>query len=226
VDTRQKNFNVTRKIVERIAGVNPNAFPVLQRLENYVSASRRSTNWRELYTQELGFTLEQTDTAGKLWTEFQLKDRTPTSLYDGIPEVISALGKFPNGIVSQNSQSNISRVLEDNGVLAYFRCIIGYEEVDLRKQKPEPDGLLLCMERLTEFRRGCVLYIGDHESDFQCARNANEVLQRNRARVKVISIGVVYSFHNDHSDREIRPDYTAKSVNDVVDIVHGLQETT
>jgi N-acetyl-D-muramate 6-phosphate phosphatase len=224
VDTRQKNFNVTRKIVGKTAGVEPGTFPVLQVLETYTTAARRSTNWRELYTRELGFTHEKTDEAGKLWTEFQLNDDTPTPLYDGIRELICSLGQFPSGIVSQNSRSNITRVLEKNGLLSYFRCIVGYEEVDLRKQKPEPDGLLLCIERLTSLHPGHVLYIGDHETDIQCARNANDVLQGNNAGFKVVSVGAAYSRYDGAGKWGVAPDYSAKSVRDVLEIVHGFEE--
>jgi HAD superfamily hydrolase (TIGR01549 family) len=223
VDTRQKNLNVTKGIVERIARVDPNEFRALRTLDSYNLTIKRSTNWNELYKQEFGFTDEQTDTAGRMWTEYQLKDNTPTPFYNGIHDVLYALRNFRNGIVSQNSQSGITRVLKENNLLQFFRLIVGYEEVNLRRQKPEPDGLLMCIEKLTQMSPGYVFYIGDHETDVKCARNANSVLKRNESSVKVISIGALYCSDADASHWDIKPDYEAKSAKNVLDIVSTFQ---
>ena len=218
VDTRLKNLNVIRKILERV-GADPNQFAVLQSAENFDLANKQSRNWRELYAREFGFDDEQTDVVGRMWTEFQLLDDTPVQFFKGIPEVIQSLGDFLQGIVSQNSKSDIARNLEANDLLRPFRSIIGYEEVSLRKQKPEPDGLLNCIEKLTEYRSGDVIYIGDHESDVQCVLNANRELQRNHIDVAVISIGALYGSGNLVSDWSVKPDHKAESVQDIIDIV-------
>jgi HAD superfamily hydrolase (TIGR01549 family) len=223
VDTRRKNLNVTRTIVEKITGVDSNKFPALQTLENYGLVIKKSANWNELYKQEFAFTDEQIDSAGRSWTEYQLKDNTPTPFYDGIKEVISALRRFPNGIVSQNSQESITRTLKDNNLLQYFGSIVGYEEVELRRQKPEPDGLLMCVEKLTELSAGLVFYIGDHETDVKCASNANHVLKKNESSVKIISIGALYCSGDDASDWGSRPDYKAKSAKNIIEIVSTFQ---
>ena len=222
VDTRQKNLNVTRQIVERVAGVDPLTLDALQSLERYSQVNRRSRNWRELYTGEFGFTEEQTDTAGKLWAEYQLKDTTPTPAYVGIHEAVSLLQGFRNGIVSQNSQSTISQVLQENDLLRFFGLIVGYEEVGLRRQKPDPEGLLMCIDRLAGSRTGCVLYIGDHATDIECARNANRVLHRNGIDLQVVSIGVSYSSDGDTPRWSIRPDYEARTVKELTNIVQNL----
>ena len=223
VDTRRKNLNVTRRIVEKITGVDSNKFPALQTLENYGLVIKKSANWNELYKQEFAFTDEQIDSAGRSWTDYQLKDNTPTPFYDGIKEVISALRKFPNGIVSQNSQKSITRTLKDNNLLQYFGSIVGYEEVDLRKQKPEPDGLLMCVEKLTELTPGLVFYIGDHETDVKCVTNANDVLKKNESNVKIISIGALYCSDDEASDWSVKPDYEAKRAGDIIDMMSTFQ---
>ena len=66
---------------------------------------------------------------------------------------------FSHGIVSQNSKNSISTTIDEKGLLSHFRYIVGYEEVDLRKQKPAPDGLLLCIQKLSNSDHGCVFYI-------------------------------------------------------------------
>ena len=218
VDTRHKNLNVTREIVESF-GVDPNDYTALQSLENYEQANKSSRNWRELYRREFGFTDKQTDDAGGLWTDYQLEDDTPVPFYDGIQDVVLALQNFLQGIVSQNSKRDIARTLEAGELLPHFKSIVGYEEVHLRKQKPEPDGLLTCLERLTGFRPGYVLYIGDHETDVLCALNANLELQRNHSGVRVMSIGALYGSGNFVSDWSVKPDHKAESVEDIIDIV-------
>jgi beta-phosphoglucomutase-like phosphatase (HAD superfamily) len=141
VDTRHKNLNVTRNIIESIIETDAKEFFALRSLENYSLANRRASNWRELYRQELNLTEKQTDKAGQLWTAYQLNDKTDVTFYEGIKAVISNLSKFPHGIVSQNSRSGIMQNLEKKQLLPFFKYIVGYEEVDLKKQKPEPDGL-------------------------------------------------------------------------------------
>ena len=165
-----------------------------------------------------GFTDEQTDGVGRAWTEYQLRDSTPTSLFNGIQEVIRALRVVRHGIVSQNSRSAISHVLKEKDFLQYFGCIVGYEEVEPRRQKAEPDGLLLCIENLKGPNANRVLYIGDHETDARCAFNANGVLQRNRSTVRVVSVGALYSSETDASDWGVKPDYEARTVYDFVKI--------
>ncbi len=218
VDTRHKNLNVTRRIVEVISGNDWKKYPALATVETYTYANKTSTNWRDFYTKEFGFTNDQTDNAGKAWTEYQLRDSTPTPVLAGVHEALRALGALRHGIVSQNSRDTITQVLSANNLMQYFGFIVGYEEVDLRRQKPEPDGLLLCIEKLNGVQAGCVLYVGDHETDARCAFNANEVLRSNGSEVRVVSVGALYSAHTDTSDWEIKPDYEARTPHDVVKI--------
>ncbi len=223
VDTRHKNLNVTRNIVESIIETDAEDFPVLRSLENYNLANRRRSNWRELYRFEFNFSESQIDEAGKMWTAYQLSDDTEVNFYEGIEEVIGKLAEFPHGIVSQNSRSNIKRHLEKNHLLRFFKNIVGYEEVDLKKQKPEPDGLLSCIEKLSSFESGFVCYIGDHETDVQCARRGNRVLLENKVNVRIFSIGACYDSGTDASTWDVRPDYEAQKVEDILDIVDHIK---
>jgi HAD superfamily hydrolase (TIGR01549 family) len=224
VDTRHKNLNVTRKIVESIIETDAEAFPVLRSLDNYNLANRKRSNWRELYRSEFNFSESQIDAAGQMWTAYQLSDDTEVTIYDGIGKVIRELADFPHGIVSQNSSSNIKRYLEKNRLLSFFKTIVGYEEVDLKKQKPEPDGLLSCIEKLSSFESGFVCYIGDHETDVQCAHRANRVLKENDVDVRIISIGACYDSGTDVSTWNVRPDYAAQKVREILDIVDQIKK--
>jgi len=140
VDTRAKNFNVTKKIMRRLTGKSSEKYPALQSLVQYVRAARGAENWRALYRNEFGMTESEIDQAGALWTEYQLDDHSEIALFDGIEEAIQSLSGYPNFIFSQNSRTNISRELEGKGLLRCFIDIVGYEEVASAHQKPAPDG--------------------------------------------------------------------------------------
>jgi HAD superfamily hydrolase (TIGR01549 family) len=222
VDTRHKNLNVTKNIMQSITETDVLEFPALRSLEGYYLANRRASNWRELYRKEFNLTEKQIDEAGRLWTEYQLNDDTKVDFYEGIEAVICDLAEFPHGIVSQNSSSSITQHLEKKKLLPYFKHIVGYEEVDLKKQKPEPDGLLSCIEKLSMPVAGCVCYIGDHETDVQCVRAANRKLQEENANVQIFSIGACYDSGPNTSTWNFRPDYEVQKVEDILKIVEHI----
>jgi HAD superfamily hydrolase (TIGR01549 family) len=182
VDTRVKNFNVTKRIMHHLLGVKSGGFAALQSLEQYVDATRKAKNWRELYSNEFGMTEDEIDETGRLWTEFQLSDDSETTLFEGIDEVIRSLSGYPNLIFSQNSRSNIAQVLEGKDLQRCFVDIIGYEEVASGKQKPAPDGLLLCISKLRAPLCEHLFFIGDHETDTLCGYNANVELRERKVR--------------------------------------------
>ncbi len=226
VDTRQKNLNVTRKIIKSLFNSRSSVFPALQTLEKYTSATRKVSNWREFYRQELNLSEEQIDEAGRMWTSYQLTDNTDAAIFEGIDTVIAELAEFPQGIVSQNSKSSISRNLMKLQMLPFFKYIVGYEEVELKKQKPEPDGLLSCLKKMAVSGCDSVCYIGDHQTDVLCVQAANRVLQSNGARMKIFSIAACYESGTDTSAWRIRPDYEARRTTDILDIVDRLNSNS
>jgi HAD superfamily hydrolase (TIGR01549 family) len=222
VDTRLKNYKVTRKIIEDVTGKNADDFPFLASLEGYLNSNSLSPSWRYLYRHELGLSEEQTDIIGRLWTDYQRNDQTPVSYFPGIGSVLETLQDLPQGIVSQNSRESISKALQQAGWLKYFKDILGYEEVNIRKQKPHPDGLLSCLELMGGMQPGVVLSIGDHETDIQASRNANIYFEENQLGIQVVSVWAAYGSFGDHSTWKINPDYVAKKTEEILDIIHGL----
>lgn len=216
-DTRQKNLIVTRSIIKDISRINPDDISILKDVEKYHRATMKTSNWRKLYQEEFLLSEEQINEAGSLWTEYQLSDNTPVMVFDGIKQGISALENIPQGIVSQNSKSNVSHHLEKEDLIKYFGFIVGYEQVEIEKQKPEPDGLIICIEELIDLKSGVIFYIGDHESDFECAINANSILQS--TDLQIFSIGAFYGSDIDKSDWRVKPDYEALKVQDVFNII-------
>ncbi len=222
VDTRLKNYNVTKKIIKDITGCDPTKFPVLQSVGKYVLANYISENWREMYRREFSFNEDQIDYAGKLWTPYQLNDRTPVPFINGIPEVIQTLKTFPQGIVSQNSKNGIIQQLGNNHLTEFFSCIIGYEEIGLNKQKPEPDGLLLCIEKLTSSHSGYIVYIGDHETDMICAHKASQRIQNSKPGLNLFTIGAFYGFFTNDSSWSFKPDFIIKKPEDIIKVIHKI----
>ena len=217
VDSRQKNLNVTRKIIEKVSGKETGTFSLLQSMETYQKVTMEMMNWREFYRDQFQLTEDQIDEAGGLWTKFQLSDETPVTVDRGIHEVISSAGEFPQGIVSQNSKSNVMRQLEMENLSRHFSSIIGYEEVGFNNQKPHPEGLLKCMEQLFDMREGNLFYIGDHETDILCARNTNEALKDSGKNLNVITIGALYGTGTQTDNWSVQPDYVAQTVGDLLE---------
>jgi phosphoglycolate phosphatase-like HAD superfamily hydrolase len=157
-----------------------------------------------------------------MWTGYQLEDQTPIPLIDGVEETVKSLQSFPQGIVSQNSREIINQFLKESDLISYFNTIIGYEEVDLSRQKPHPDGLLMCIEKLTDSKPGVVIYIGDHETDARCAVNANEIIGNDKQDIRIVSVGAFYGFKVETSDWSVLPDYQIQRAGDIIDVINNL----
>jgi HAD superfamily hydrolase (TIGR01549 family) len=225
VDTRQKNMNVNRQIVGAITGQPWQRFSVLESVAAYDTAQQSFANWREFYRRGIGLTEDEIDRAGAMWTELQLIDTTPASCFEGIGAALDRLqGAAVHGIVSQNSRQNIEEMLAVVGLLHYFEHIVGYEEVGTQRQKPAPDGLLMCIERLTNSTAGTVLYVGDHETDVRCGRRANRALAERQIRQHVVTVGAFFESEGSDGSWSVRPDYRASSPADIVTIVEELRK--
>ena len=85
--------------------------------------------------------------------------------------------------------TNTRNSLTHNNAESYFNAIIGYEEVDFLKQKPDPGVLLKCSTHLgLHTMSGTILFIGDYQTDAHCAFNINHSLGWER----IVSIGASY----------------------------------
>jgi len=229
VDSCAKNLAITRAILRRVADGDPERFPILASLDAYRRATRQVANWRELYAGEFGLDEERIDAAGELWTEYQHRDRTETPVFDGVPEVLADLEEFPHGILSQNSRSHIRDHLGSRGLLSRFGAVVGYEEVGLRRQKPDPHGLFLCYEQLERRARpstadtvespDVVVYVGDHETDARCAAAANEHYRREGVPVRVVSVGAFYGLRADTSRWAVTPDFAVEDPREVATLL-------
>ncbi|MCK4894709.1 MAG: HAD family hydrolase [Calditrichia bacterium] len=219
VDSHEKNYNVTKKIVEMVTRQSPQSFPILESINEYQSGLRNSTNWRDFYQNYFSFTNEKTDYAGSLWSECQLSDSTPVPVFEGIPQLLMELDNTVHAIISQNARDLINKILEENKLQKYFDFIVGYEEVGIRNQKPDPTGLITSMEKIEKPVSGKYVYIGDHETDVKFASNANSYLNANSIDAKVISVAAHLQSQCDEYPWSITPDFQAHSVLELKDIL-------
>lgn len=224
-DTRHRNFAGNRRIFTDLTGRPADEVAVLRSFEAYEEAWQGVANWRDFYRVHLGLVEEMVDAAGRLWAEVQRQDPEPAPLIDGVAEALAELAHLPHGIVSQNDRIHIERTLDAGEVGHRFTVVIGYAEVGMERQKPAPDGLLASIERLTASRPGLVLYVGDHPTDVETARNADRELARNGSPVRVESVVARFpgidgspAAQTVGHDGSPAPDHVAHHPRDVVEI--------
>jgi HAD superfamily hydrolase (TIGR01549 family) len=221
-DTRRRNFNVVRRLFAENIERSIDAIPALASADAYDTVNRRYSNWRELYAREFGFSEDETDRLGRMWSQYQLQDDTPAEIFEGIGEVLAELNGAGHGIVSMNAREQIVRTLEGARLLGHFRVIVGYDEVHIKRQKPEPDGVLACLEQLTALAPGRALYVGDHETDVRCARNTQQALARRGVAIEVVSVAACFGGHAGPSGWTQQPDHVARTPREVVEIAQRL----
>lgn len=226
VDTRHRNLAVTREIVERVSGRPASEYPELASVDRYERLDRRVANWRELYREAFDFTVEQTDRAGLLWTEHQLRSDVPTPLFPGVADAVARAPDVPQGIVSLNARENIEAVLERRGLRRHFRAVVGYAEVDLQRQKPAPDGLFRCLDAIAPDAAGTVLYVGDHPTDVRCAEAANRSLRVQGRNLRVVTVAARFRPSTDVSRWSPPPDHVVREPAEVAELAHATARGT
>ena len=222
VDSRRRNYNVVCRIMTEVTRRPLEDVPALRSWQVYDQVNRSYGNWRDLYRQEFGFSEEETDRVGRMWTRYQMEDATPAAVFDGIASVLAALQFVPHGVVSMNGRHQIARSLRDANLEDQFRRILGWEDVDIRRQKPAPDGLLDCIGDLTGFGPGNVIYVGDHETDVRCAVNARQALADRGSEVRLTTIAAAFVGPIDFDGWAHQPDYTARHPHEVIEIARRL----
>ncbi len=221
VKSLEMGLRKKRKIVEIITGRNADEFPALRNLESHIPEFRKWKIWKDFYANTLGLTQEQVEEVGRLWEDPKL-DETLIEMYEGINQVIITLKGYPQGIFSTNAKEIIRRSLEEAHLLEHFDCIVGYEESG--KSKPAPDGLMVCIEKLTGSEPGSYVYIGDHKSDAEAAANANKHFEQNALDMRIVAIAALYGFpFEDYSKWKNKPNEVARKPMDIVDAVKRLE---
>ena len=209
-DTAAKNIAISKQILARVAPrlTGDNLPPCLRDNDLYHAAIHGVIDWRELYRDYFGMTPDEIETAGPMWEPFQMSDRTPVSLFDGIRETVIRLNSLPQGICSANATRNILQVVAENGIDSYFSSVVGYERLPEHHQKPASEGGFRCLQEIFGDPTGkSVLCIGDHIADVLFARRLAEQLG---PPSDVISVIVTHSGARPENWRE-QPDVVIES---------------
>ena len=92
-------------------------------------------------------------------------------LYPSVPPLLKALRSqgLRMGVVTTKFRYRILQILGKYGLTDSVDCIIGAE--DVKEEKPDPEGLLLAIERLG-VRKEETLYVGDSAVDAAAAERA------------------------------------------------------
>jgi phosphoglycolate phosphatase len=95
-----------------------------------------------------------------------------TVILPGTRETLQRLGEagIPFAIVSQKLRYRVEEVLQREGLLDAFACVLGGEDVPAFK--PDPSGILVAVERLGMTHEDA-LYVGDTTIDAEAAANAH-----------------------------------------------------
>ena len=218
VDSRLKNLNVTRRIIKKVTGKSAEFFPVLDSVETYIPTIISFKNWRDFYAESFGLDENQIDKAGILWTEEQLADKTESPLINGIKSVIEQCSEYKQGIVSQNSKSMIIQNLDKQGISHFFDVVIGYEEVGFGEQKPNPEGLISAINNLSVNKSGKVFYIGDQDSDVECADNAKRIISDRDMEIVSIYMNT-FGIPFNREKLSFQPDYEIYNVAELKSII-------
>jgi phosphoglycolate phosphatase-like HAD superfamily hydrolase len=75
----------------------------------------------------------------------------------------------PVSVLSINSRASVQRALERNGLDARVAHVVGRD--DVRRIKPDPEGMLLLAER-HGVDPAAILFVGDKDGDRECAQRA------------------------------------------------------
>jgi len=224
VDTRARNMSVNRRIIAEITGRDWSEFPVMGSQQAYDRAQRGAANWREFYRMHCGLSDHEIDRAGSRWAPYQLCDPTPVPLFGGVSEALGRIDGLPQAIVSQNARETIEAVLAGHGLGGRFRCIVGYAEVAMERQKPAPDGLLAALDLVTGTAPGIAVYVGDHPTDIRCVEGANRQLAERGADLRVVSVAALWSDGVAGEDWTAAADVRVTSPADVVALVDSLTD--
>jgi phosphoglycolate phosphatase-like HAD superfamily hydrolase len=195
-DSAAKNIAITRQILARVAPrlTGSNLPRYLQNESDYHFANHGADHWRDLYRDFFGMTEDEIDSAGPLWETYQMLDKTPVKLFDGVADTVKQLSRFPQGICSANATRNIRQVLLEYDISSAFRSVVGYEDLPHHQQKPAPDGGLKCLRQIFGDTGGkTVIYVGDHLADVMFSRGLEQQLGPSS---QVISVIVTHSGAN------------------------------
>jgi HAD superfamily hydrolase (TIGR01549 family) len=162
-----------------------------------------SPNWY-LTFRALGLPEDKWAHADARWLAHFAEEQV--ALIDGAREVLETLTSrgVSTGIVTSGGRERVGRELDAHGLTPHLQeCVYG---TDVKEKKPHPEGLLLCLDRLT-VRAADAMNVGDSPEDIAMARAAG-----------VFSVAVAGGYPNRDALADAKPDAFTESLRDVLHV--------
>lgn len=130
---------------------------------------------------------------------YQNRIKRELTIYDGVPEKLGELsGLYPLALLTSAYRSDTELILEISGLKKYFEIVV--TGTDVKKHKPDPEGILLINEAWNYLWDGerkillpDIVMIGDAEKDIIASKEAG---------AKSIAIPSEYTKNNDFSNAD------------------------
>lgn len=105
------------------------------------------------------------------WVEEEIKLAYMAHPYSGINELLDTLKQqhYLLGIATSKYQKELNPFLEVHGLLKYFDYKVCFDNITYMKPHPESLNILSAMSGIAKTN---MLFIGDSNSDLNCAKNA------------------------------------------------------
>lgn len=128
---------------------------------------------KDLFTKTFSSTSDY-EKAIELYLQY-VEDRHLDTIFsiDGAPEFLATLKSYGYtlGVVSNKTQRFLDKEVQYLGWNDYFDVVIGAGTA--AQDKPNPDSILLALERLDHYEGEPVYYVGDTDTDMTAASRAN-----------------------------------------------------
>jgi len=133
-----------------------------------------------------------------------------TKPYDKIPEALHSLRDIQKAVLSNKSEAFCKVILNGLGLSKYFGQIWGSDTIAIRKPDPKT---IIELAKLFNADLKKTIMIGDSENDFRAAKASGAK-----------SLAVLYGYGGIDVVNKFKPDYIAKTPQEIVEIIKEVQD--
>lgn len=158
----------------------------------------------KLVERALGSHVEFLERARSLFLEYyssHLSDNTV--LYPGVVDVLEYFRDKRKAVISNKLESLTKNLMEDLGILHYFKIVLGGDSTS--KKKPFPDPVIKVLDSM-DVKGSMAMIVGDSPTDIEAGKRAG-----------VLTCGVTYGYREREEILKIQPDF-------LIDEILGLKE--
>jgi HAD superfamily hydrolase (TIGR01549 family) len=171
------------------------------RFDRDAYAATYSPNWHRTYVA-LGLPEDRWTEADARWVERYGRDAIPLIAGTEAALAAAAAAGLAQGLVTSGDRARVERELRAHGLVDRFAALVcGSDPV---RKKPDPEALLLALERMG-VPPARAAYVGDSPEDVEMAKRAG-----------TRSIGIPGGFPNREALARSQPDLLAPSLSDAI----------